>query len=340
MARRACSTPPPSEEDVGHRRGPAAVPRRADPVRRDGPQPRRAASGSTTATASSPPTGAPPAIAGPALAVTGACMYMRREVIERVGLFDEAYPMAYEDVDWCLRAWQAGFRVLYFPAAQLYHHESVTRGTDLGERERASQRVFWERWGDFFDAAATVPHAPRRAAADRLRDRGHRRRRRAPRHLRAPQPPRRARARGRPVHARGPARVVPAAGAGAQLRGLRGARRGARPGSTRSRSRPGGTRPRPCGGRASCAGIPVYFVQDIETSYYPDDERARHAVLDSYRPEFRYMTISSLEPRAAARAGPGGGADPAGDRSRDVPPARGRARAATTWCSRSGARTR
>jgi glycosyltransferase involved in cell wall biosynthesis len=40
-------------------------------------------------------------------------------------------------------------------------------------------------------------------------------------------------------------------------------------------------------------GIPVYFVQDIETSYYPDHERARHAVLDSYRPEFRYMTISS-----------------------------------------------
>ncbi len=40
-------------------------------------------------------------------------------------------------------------------------------------------------------------------------------------------------------------------------------------------------------------GIPVYFVQDIETSYYPDHEHARHAVLDSYRPEFRYMTISS-----------------------------------------------
>jgi glycosyltransferase involved in cell wall biosynthesis len=40
-------------------------------------------------------------------------------------------------------------------------------------------------------------------------------------------------------------------------------------------------------------GIPVYFVQDIETSYYPDDEGTRHAVLASYRPEFRYMTISS-----------------------------------------------
>ena len=40
-------------------------------------------------------------------------------------------------------------------------------------------------------------------------------------------------------------------------------------------------------------GIPVYFVQDIETSYYPDDEHVRHAVVDSYRPEFRYMTIST-----------------------------------------------
>jgi glycosyltransferase involved in cell wall biosynthesis len=37
----------------------------------------------------------------------------------------------------------------------------------------------------------------------------------------------------------------------------------------------------------------VYFVQDIETSYYPDDEHARHAVLDSYRHEFRYVTISA-----------------------------------------------
>ena len=37
----------------------------------------------------------------------------------------------------------------------------------------------------------------------------------------------------------------------------------------------------------------MYFVQDIETSYYPDDELTRQAVLASYRHEFRYMTISS-----------------------------------------------
>ena len=87
-------------------------------------------------------------------------MYVRREVIERIGLLDERYPMAYEDVDWCLRAWQAGFRVLYFPAARLVHHESVTRGTEVGERERASQRLFWERWGDVLRRARVC--APRR----------------------------------------------------------------------------------------------------------------------------------------------------------------------------------
>ena len=39
-------------------------------------------------------------------------------------------------------------------------------------------------------------------------------------------------------------------------------------------------------------GIPVYFVQDIETSYYPEDEAMRHRVVASYRPEFHFMTIS------------------------------------------------
>ena len=74
----------------------------------------------------------PAGLAGPVIAVTGACMYVKHETIERVGLLDEHFPMAFEDVDWCLRVWRAGLRVLYFPAASLYHHESVTRGTARG----------------------------------------------------------------------------------------------------------------------------------------------------------------------------------------------------------------
>ena len=41
--------------------------------------------------------------------------------------------------------------------------------------------------------------------------------------------------------------------------------------------------------------FPVYFVQDIETSYYPDDEFVRYAVLDSYRPEFQLHDDLRLE---------------------------------------------
>jgi GT2 family glycosyltransferase/glycosyltransferase involved in cell wall biosynthesis len=241
----------------------------------------------------------------PALAVTGACMYVRREVIDRIGLLDERYAMGYEDVDWCLRAWEAGFRVMYFPAAQMVHHESVTRGTELGERERASQQLFWERWSDFFDArsvlAGTGPTAPdgswRGNAHDgRLRivyvtedtgvGGGHRD---VFEHLN------RLSARGHDVALYtlgGPPEWFPLdvavhsfadyhelSNALAEIDAIKVATWWMTAVPVWRASIP--------------RGIPVYFVQDIETSYYPDHERARHAVLDSYRPEFRYMTISS-----------------------------------------------
>jgi len=228
--------------------------------------------------------------AGPALAVTGACMYVRREVIERVGLLDERYPMAYEDVDWCLRAWQAGFRVLYFPAARLVHHESVTRGTDVGERELASQRYFWQRWGDFFDAREVRTAEGKLRIAyvtegtgiggghrdifehlNRLLDRGHE----VALYTLGEQPDwfdLRA-----PVHSfEFYDELIEAL---ADLDAIKIAT--------------WWNTAAPVWRASVLRGIPAYFVQDIETSYYPDDESARHAVLDSYRPEFHYMTISS-----------------------------------------------
>lgn len=50
-------------------------------------------------------------------------------------------------------------------------------------------------------------------------------------------------------------------------------------------------------------GIPVYFVQDVETSYYPDDPRSQARVLDTYRSEFRYMTISGYNRDGLAELG-------------------------------------
>ena len=62
-------------------------------------------------------------------AVTGACMMMRRNVFEQVGGFNEAYHLAFNDIEICLRTIQAGYRVVYTPFARLVHHEGATRST-------------------------------------------------------------------------------------------------------------------------------------------------------------------------------------------------------------------
>ena len=97
------------------------------------------------------------------IAVTGACMYLRRDLIDQLGVWDEDYPMGYEDVDYCLRAWDAGRTVRYEALASLTHLESPTRGAAQGEREMESQRHFWDRWGTWLD------ERPVRTADGRLR---------------------------------------------------------------------------------------------------------------------------------------------------------------------------
>ncbi len=61
------------------------------------------------------------------IAVTGACMLLRREVFDRLGRFDEAHEVVNNDVDCCLRIWQAGLSIVYTPYAQLIHHELASR---------------------------------------------------------------------------------------------------------------------------------------------------------------------------------------------------------------------
>ena len=64
-------------------------------------------------------------------AVTGACMLISRACIEAVGKFDEReFAVAYNDIDFCLRAGERGFRVIWTPFATLTHHQSATRGDD------------------------------------------------------------------------------------------------------------------------------------------------------------------------------------------------------------------
>ncbi len=70
--------------------------------------------------------------------VTGACMLVSRACFEALNGFDEeTFPIAYNDVDFCLRAGPAGWRVVWTPFARLIHHESASRGSDETPENRA-----------------------------------------------------------------------------------------------------------------------------------------------------------------------------------------------------------
>ncbi|MBI2892441.1 MAG: glycosyltransferase family 2 protein [Deltaproteobacteria bacterium] len=63
--------------------------------------------------------------------VCGASLAVRRSVIERIGFFSTAYhPAYYEDTELCLRAWQAGYRVVFAPDAVVFHHEWAASEAD------------------------------------------------------------------------------------------------------------------------------------------------------------------------------------------------------------------
>lgn len=84
-------------------------------------------------------------------AVTAACMVVRRGVWNQVGGLDEEHlPIAFNDVDFCLRVREAGWRIVWTPFAELIHHESATRGEDTGPRAEgfAHECAYMKsRWG-------------------------------------------------------------------------------------------------------------------------------------------------------------------------------------------------
>lgn len=84
-------------------------------------------------------------------AVTAACLVTRKSLYQSLGGLDEAnLPVAFNDVDYCLRARESGWSVVYTPYAELYHHESVSRGKDDNPQKaaRAAREVRYvqQRW--------------------------------------------------------------------------------------------------------------------------------------------------------------------------------------------------
>lgn len=93
-------------------------------------------------------------------AVTAACLLIRKSVFDAVNGFDEqAFPVAFNDVDLCLRIQQRGLHLIWTPFAQLIHAESASRGKDQTPEKRAraqrEQQGFIERW---FQAGQNDPY--------------------------------------------------------------------------------------------------------------------------------------------------------------------------------------
>lgn len=85
-------------------------------------------------------------------AVTAACMMLRKSVYAEVGGMDEtSLAVAYNDIDLCLRIREKGYRIVWTPHAELYHHESASRGKDLSPEKRArflrETETMHSRWG-------------------------------------------------------------------------------------------------------------------------------------------------------------------------------------------------
>ena len=217
------------------------------------------------------------------------------------------------------------------PAARSSPTSSRSRGAcEQGERELASQRLFWERWGDFFDdrdvrtadGALRIVYVTEDTGVggghrdifehlNRLAERGHE----AALYTLGGPPDW--------FDLRAPVRT---------LRRLRRAGRRARRSVDAIKVATwwddrGGR----CGAPRVARGIPVYFVQDIETSYYPDDERDAPRGARLLPPGVPLPDDLGVEPRAPARARRcDAELIAAGHRPRDLPPAATTSRAATT----------
>ncbi|STO57340.1 glycosyltransferase family 2 protein [Grimontia hollisae] len=86
-------------------------------------------------------------------AVTGACLAVRKSVFEQVGgLNEKDLAIAFNDVDFCLRVRDSGYRNLWTPYATLIHHESVSRGAENSPEKiaRFQREITYmkQKWGD------------------------------------------------------------------------------------------------------------------------------------------------------------------------------------------------
>lgn len=85
-------------------------------------------------------------------AVTAACLMVRRSVWKELSGLDESFAVAFNDVDFCLRVRNQGYRNVWTPYAEMNHHESASRGQETTPEKQmrfmGEVQKMQERWGD------------------------------------------------------------------------------------------------------------------------------------------------------------------------------------------------
>lgn len=83
--------------------------------------------------------------------VIGACMMVRREALRDIGLMDDRFFLYFEDVDWCYRTWQSGWRVYYVPESVMRHRHTRASAQIRLPRQVVAHALslfhFYEKWG-------------------------------------------------------------------------------------------------------------------------------------------------------------------------------------------------
>jgi len=90
--------------------------------------------------------------------ISGAAMFIRRQVIDQIGFLDERFFMYAEDIDFCLRAHQAGWQTMYFPEAVIIHHKGASGSKHANLLLRTSTRAhFYNTMKQYFSKHYRYP---------------------------------------------------------------------------------------------------------------------------------------------------------------------------------------
>jgi len=78
----------------------------------------------------------------------GACMMVRKEAMDDIGLFDEAYFFFFEETDWAYSMKEAGWKIFFVPEAHIYHAQGKTVGGSVSARIMfyRSRYIFFRKW--------------------------------------------------------------------------------------------------------------------------------------------------------------------------------------------------